>query len=169
MKKLTDTTKQTFFQLLNGGVSVKDFEHWVYENSDNLELELNSDFHLALISFNFNQNSTICRGDSITLSLSGFTIATPYVSWNGGVLIPNNNSITIAPTQDTIVNVAVNVQPPTTCAAVTNSLYIHVNQPPIVTLTTLPPTDTICQGTALNFAALPTGFDTYTFYNGQSL
>lgn len=121
------------------------------------------------IVFNFNQNSTICKGDPITLTLSGFNIANPYVSWTGSIPQANNNSITLSPTQDTIVTVTVNIAPPTACTPVTNFLNIHVNQKPVVTLSTVPPTDTICQGNTVNFAAAPTGFDGYNFYNGQAL
>ncbi|MDH4472767.1 MAG: hypothetical protein QE487_09165 [Fluviicola sp.] len=55
MNKLTDTTKQTFYRFLNGDLPIKDFEQWVYTSSDNLEAELQPDFHLDLISFNYNQ------------------------------------------------------------------------------------------------------------------
>lgn len=55
MDKLNDTTKYIFFRLLDGDLTVKDFEQWVYKSSDTLETELQSDFHLDLISFDYNQ------------------------------------------------------------------------------------------------------------------
>jgi hypothetical protein len=55
MDGLTYTTKQTFFRLLNGELPIKDFEQWVYNSSNNLETELQPDFYLDLISFNYNQ------------------------------------------------------------------------------------------------------------------
>ena len=58
MDKLTDTTKQIFFRLLDGDFSVKDFEQWVYRHSDNLENELPTDLHLDLISFGYNQKDS---------------------------------------------------------------------------------------------------------------
>ena len=66
MDKLTDTTKQIFFRFLNGDLPIKDFEQWVYKSSDNLETELQPDFHFELISFNYNQNDNFRQlGDKI--------------------------------------------------------------------------------------------------------
>ncbi len=66
MDKLTDTTKQTFFRLLNGDLAIKEFEQWVYNSSDNLEAELQPDFYLDLISFNYNQKDNFRQlGDKI--------------------------------------------------------------------------------------------------------
>lgn len=70
MDKLTDTTKQTFFQLLNGDLPIKDFEQWVYKSSDNLEAELQRDFYLDLISFNYNQKDNFRQlGDKIEMQI----------------------------------------------------------------------------------------------------
>lgn len=44
-----------FFKFLNDDIQIKDFEKWIYTSSDKLESELDSDFHLELISFDYNQ------------------------------------------------------------------------------------------------------------------
>ncbi len=59
MDELTDTTKQTFFKLLNGDITIKDFEQWVYKSSDNLETVLQPDLYLDLISFNYIQKDSL--------------------------------------------------------------------------------------------------------------
>lgn len=51
MKKLSEVSKRTFLRLLEGDLPVKDFERWVYDNSDNIENELGTEAHLNLISF----------------------------------------------------------------------------------------------------------------------
>ena len=61
MHHLTDTTKQTFLQLLDDEITVKDFEQWVYQYSVNLEKELQADLHHDLISFNYNQKDSFTR------------------------------------------------------------------------------------------------------------
>jgi hypothetical protein len=58
MNKLTDTIKIMFFRLLDGDMLVKDFEQWIYESSDTLESELQTDFYLDLISFDYNQKDS---------------------------------------------------------------------------------------------------------------
>ena len=56
---LNQTTKQTFFHLLDRRLEVKDFERWVYNSSNRLEGELQADFYINLISFNYNQKDTL--------------------------------------------------------------------------------------------------------------
>lgn len=59
MNKISNLTKQTFFRLLNGDISISDFEQWVYASGDMLEKELESEIYLELVSFNYNQKDNL--------------------------------------------------------------------------------------------------------------
>jgi hypothetical protein len=59
MKILAEKTKLMFLKLLNEDLSIIDFENWVYNNSDYLKEELNFDFYLYLISFDYRQKSAL--------------------------------------------------------------------------------------------------------------
>jgi len=73
MNELTDSTKQIFFRLLDRDFSVKEFEQWIYRNSDNLEKELPTDLHFDLISLGYNQKDIFFQlKDKIT----------PYININ---------------------------------------------------------------------------------------
>ena len=51
MKELSEVSKRTFLRLIEGDLPIRDFERWVYDNSDRLENELSSEAHLDLIAF----------------------------------------------------------------------------------------------------------------------
>jgi gliding motility-associated-like protein len=121
------------------------------------------------ISFTITPNQTICNGDSIILSLSGFSITNPSISWNGLASLPNNNSYKLTPTANTTVPVVVTNLLQPTCKAVTDNFIIHVNPLPTVTLAVNPSNDTICQGIQSSIVASPAGYTTYSFYNGGTL
>ena len=59
MDKISNSTKQTFFRMLNGDMSISDFEQWVYTSGDLLEKELESEIYLELVSFNFKQKDSL--------------------------------------------------------------------------------------------------------------
>jgi hypothetical protein len=69
MHKLSEITKHTFFQFLNRDLLINDFEQWVYKSSHMLEIELGSEFHLNLISFNYHQKDNFHQLDAILKSL----------------------------------------------------------------------------------------------------
>lgn len=68
MKKLSEVSKRTFLRLLEGDLPVKDFERWVYDNSDSLENELDTEAHLDLISFGYKRAD--CFGELKDMILS---------------------------------------------------------------------------------------------------
>lgn len=59
MDKISNLTKQTFFRLLNGDMSISDFEQWIYTSGDLLEQELESEIYLELVSFNYKQKDSL--------------------------------------------------------------------------------------------------------------
>lgn len=67
--KLTETTRLKFLELLNDELSLKDFEQWIYKNSDDLEKELSADFYLELISLNYNQNDSALQLEHMLFTL----------------------------------------------------------------------------------------------------
>ena len=58
MNNLTDTTKQIFFQLLEGYLSIKDFGQWIYSNNEKLEIELHPDLYHDIISIDYNEEDS---------------------------------------------------------------------------------------------------------------
>ncbi len=123
----------------------------------------------SAITFTINPNQTVCSGNSITLSLSGYSIANPFVSWNGGDTLANNNSYSISPTTDTIIPVLVSNPAQPTCVPVTNYFIIHAKPSPTASLSIAPSNDTVCEGTSATITASPGGYSNYSFYNGSSL
>lgn len=138
-------------------------------NSDTSAVQTCFANNCSAIAFNIDPYQTICSGESITLHLSGFNIANPIVSWNGGPALSNNNSYTFSPLTDTTITVMVSNPSQPTCVPVSNNFIIQVNPSPVVVLSVNPPSDSICNGTPIVFSASPAGFNNYSFYNDQSL
>ncbi|OFY84217.1 MAG: hypothetical protein A3F72_14410 [Bacteroidetes bacterium RIFCSPLOWO2_12_FULL_35_15] len=138
-------------------------------NSDTSSIQTCFANNCSAITFSIDPYQTICSGESITLSLSGYNIANPLVSWNGGPALANNNSYTFAPLTNTTVNVIVSNPLQPTCVPVSNNFIIQTTPLPVVALSVNPLSDSICNGTPIIFSASPAGFNNYSFYNGQSL
>ncbi len=121
------------------------------------------------ITFSISPNQTICSGDSVTLSLSGFSIANPLVAWNGGAALPNNNSYIFSSATDSIIPVTISNSSEPSCVPVTNYFIVHVNPSPTAALSMSTSNDTICLGIPAAFSASPAGYSNYSFYNGTNL
>ncbi|MFL5765047.1 MAG: PKD domain-containing protein [Bacteroidia bacterium] len=120
------------------------------------------------ISFSINPYQTICNGDAVTLDLSGFSIASPFASWNGGASTPYSD-FTFTPLSDVTIPVVVSNPAQPGCPSASNYFVITVNPLPAVGITVSPAADSICQGTPVTFTASPAGYTDYSFYNGATL
>jgi hypothetical protein len=61
---MTDSTKIKFYNVLTGKTSLKDFETWIYSDSD-LESEIGTSNYMDLVSFGFNDKNANEKINSI--------------------------------------------------------------------------------------------------------
>ena len=78
MKKLSEVSKRTFVRLLEGDLPVKDFERWVYDNSDSLENELGTEAHFTLISFAYKRAGCF---EELKEMILGYIDTTEFKLW----------------------------------------------------------------------------------------
>ena len=103
--------------------------------------------------------TTICNGQSTTLTVSGGTLGTGAVAeWFsgscGGTPVGIGNSISVSPTSNTTYYVRYNGTCNTTACT---SIIVNVNPIPIPSvLIGVNPGNTICAGTSVTFTATPT-------------
>ena len=121
------------------------------------------------ITYTMNAFDTICEGESRILTLSGFNITNPKVSWNGGAFALSNNSFTITPASNSTVSVIIANNDALACDSATNYFYTVVKAIPTVTLSVTPNNDSVCAGEAVTFTAEPAGYTNYKFYDGTTL
>lgn len=138
-------------------------------NSDTSATQTCYAMNCSGVTFSISPAVSVCSGDSVTLSLSGFSIANPSVAWNGGPSALSNNTYTFVPTASITIPVIVSNPAQPACVPVTNYFIVTVNPSPTGTLSISPLTDTICQGVPATFSVSPAGYSDYSFYNGSTL
>jgi hypothetical protein len=114
-------------------------------SSNNVSILLNQ--QLPILSIN-TSNTTVCAGNSLTISASG---ATTY-NWSGGI----TNGVAFAPT----TTATYTVTGTTSGCSTTATQTITVNPAPIMNNST---TATICSGSAVNIPLISTVPSTYTW------
>lgn len=118
------------------------------------------------ITYNTQSNLSLCKGNSVNLSVSSISISNYLVSWNT-VNFAKTLTYNVAPTKDTTVTVLVKNVNETNCPFVSKYIRINVLEQPNVSLTLDPGLS--CLGDSVDLIASPSYYSTYKFYNGSSL
>ena len=120
------------------------------------------------IKFNYKGYDTICKGKSVVLNLSNLNSSSYSVAWNGGTA-NLDTTYRISPTNDIDIHaILIDSLTLATCPPQDVVFKIKVNQIPTVTLTSSQPT-TSCDGVGTILTAIPSNYEKYTFYNGNSI
>ena len=121
------------------------------------------------VGFDITSNQSICKGDSLSLNVSGIKASNYSISWNNGQE-SLSNSYKIAPKSDTLVSVSIkNLDQNSTCPAEVKYFNIEVKALPETKLISSINNDSICKGQKISFTAVPVGYDSYDFYRGYLL
>lgn len=119
------------------------------------------------INYDFDNELSVCDGDTLILSIANLDSPTDSFSiqW-GETPVGREFQFEYIPTVDTLFPVAVRDSSQLNCPATTKFVNITVNEIPNVSLLSSEATDTICENESVTFTAEPAGFDNYIFFVG---
>ncbi len=116
------------------------------------------------ITFNKFSTTSICEGDSITVSINSINAPFHKISWEHGAL-DTITSYRVGPIVNDTIPVSVYRTNEPFCPAVTKFIIVKVNPKPIVDIIASIINDSICEGDAITFTAEPNGYALYDFKN----
>ncbi len=128
----------------------------------------NKDSICSAITFNKIANPAICEGDSSFISINTINTTSYAIAWENGV----KDSITsyrFAPIITDTISVSVYRTDEPLCPAVTKFIKVTVNPKPVVDILASSINDSICEGEAITFTAIPNGYAQYDFKHNASL
>ncbi len=117
-------------------------------------------------NFTKSSNTSVCFGDSVTLSISNFTLSNYSISWDGGAKT-NDNTFKFLPIKDTFIYVRVFNEESPECSPSTKYFNIKVTDYPNTNISLFPNYDTVCVNSTINIEATPTNYDQYIFYKNN--
>ncbi len=120
------------------------------------------------ITFNKFANTSICEGDSITVSINSINATQYSISWEHGVK-DTISTYRVGPVISDTIPVSVYRTNEPLCPAVTKFIKVTVNPKPVVDITASIINDSICEGDAITFTAEPNGYAQYDFKHNATL
>lgn len=120
------------------------------------------------INFNKIANPSICEGDSVTLSIQNINIPAYKTFWQNKAKGSETSYLFDLTYSDTI-SVSVKKTNEPACPAVTKFIKVTVNPKPVVDIISSILQDSICEGEAITFSAIPNGYAQYDFRQKNKL
>jgi gliding motility-associated-like protein len=120
------------------------------------------------VTLSVSPNDTICQGQSVTFTVMPSTL-TNYSFYKNSLLVQNSSSNTyVTSAINSGDSIYVRGTNSSGCTSLnSNVIKLYVNPLPIVTLTSS--SMSVCSGDSLVFKASPSGYNTYSFYQGSLL
>ncbi len=120
------------------------------------------------INFNKIANPSICEGDSVLLSIQNINIPVYKTFWENKAK-GNETSYLFDLTYSDTISVSVKKTNEPECPAVTKFIKVTVNPKPVVDIFSSILQDSICEGEAITFSAIPNGYAQYDFRQKNTL
>ena len=121
-----------------------------------------------LIDFQLSPYDTICEGETLELSTSGFSTADYSLSWDQGAHTADTTFL-LQGINDSRLWVSMTDLGQPACPPARKYFEIKVHELPRVSLSSSSAKDTICEGEVLEITASPAGWDNYIFRTGNAV
>ncbi|OFX69879.1 MAG: hypothetical protein A2X12_11910 [Bacteroidetes bacterium GWE2_29_8] len=120
------------------------------------------------INYSVSHDTTVCAGSNLNIGVFDITSLSYRVYWND-ISYNQIKSISITPTKDTTIKVAVINTSQTNCKANTKYVKVYATPYPVVSLVSNVLGDSICEGSPITFNVLPAIYDEYLFYDNYDM